>query len=59
MEINKEIEKEIKNKIKYLKKKIGANCTDSQVVELAFAIANRVGGDWGFVCEYTHGRVKK
>ena len=59
MEINKGVEKEIKEKIKYLKKKIGASCTDSQVVELAMAIANRVGGDWGFVCEYKHGRLKK
>lgn len=59
MEINKEAEKEIKKKIKYLKKKIDANCTDSQVVELALAIANRVGGDWAFACEYVHRRPEK
>ena len=58
MEIDEEVEKKIKDKVRYLKKKIGANCTNSQVVELALSIADRVGGDWGFACEYKHGGLK-
>ena len=59
IEIDSRVGKEIKDMQKYLKKKIGADCTESQVIKLALGLAYRVGSEWGYVCEYRHGGIKK
>ena len=59
MEIGTDVEEEIERLQKYLKKKIGADCSDSLIVGMALDIARRVGGDYTFVSEYNHGGRKK